>query len=101
MIFQYVRKTLTTLFFFSGTLMMITTAQGAVREYWIAAEKMPWNYAPSGLLELRFGTVDGCNAKPVWQRRNRKEERIQDESRSAKGSRAKLRLCDCGNRRSE
>ncbi len=61
MIFQYVRKTLTTLFFFLSILMTITTAQGAVREYWIAAEKMPWNYAPSG--KNLIHEEDGLN---VW-----------------------------------
>ena len=25
-----------------------SSAQAAVREYWVAAEKVDWNYAPSG-----------------------------------------------------
>ncbi|CAA9892502.1 hypothetical protein METHB2_70109 [Candidatus Methylobacter favarea] len=27
---------------------VLSPAQSAVREYWITAEKIPWNYAPSG-----------------------------------------------------
>ena len=28
-------------------------AQAAVREYWIAAEKTPWDYAPSGRNQIK------------------------------------------------
>lgn len=36
-------------------------AQAAVREYWVAAEKMPWNYAPSGRNQIKPGSGLG-----VW-----------------------------------
>ncbi|MCP5245860.1 MAG: multicopper oxidase domain-containing protein [Burkholderiales bacterium] len=37
------------------------SSQAAIREYWIAAEKMPWNYAPSG--KNQIAEKDGLD---VW-----------------------------------
>lgn len=44
------RFTFYTLLTFIGLTMSLWTvsAEGAIREYWIAAEKVEWNYAPSG-----------------------------------------------------
>lgn len=43
---QCFRKILT-LLFFSFTILCSLSVQASVREYWIAAEKVTWNYAPS------------------------------------------------------
>lgn len=47
MIFHHVIK-IPAITFFILSVLFALPAQSAVREYWVAAEKMPWNYAPSG-----------------------------------------------------
>ena len=52
--------------FFIMTVFAIATgfsssAQAAVREYWVAAEKAEWNYAPSG--QNQINPEDGLG---VW-----------------------------------
>ena len=42
------RFTFYTLLTFIGMSLWPVSAEGAIREYWIAAEKVEWNYAPSG-----------------------------------------------------
>ena len=43
--------------FFWFSMIASVSSQAAVREYWIAAEKMPWNYAPTGknLIDTKTG----------------------------------------------
>ncbi len=41
-------KKIFSLFIFFLTFVLSNSASAAVREYWIAAEKVSWNYAPSG-----------------------------------------------------
>jgi len=45
--FHHVKK-IPAITFFILSILSSLPAQAAVREYWIAAEKTPWNYAPSG-----------------------------------------------------
>lgn len=49
MIFGYANRTVATMgFVMACWIWSPAQAQAAVREYWITAEKTPWNYAPSG-----------------------------------------------------
>ena len=47
MVPQYVKETSAIIFFILGIISSLP-AQAVVREYWVAAEKTAWNYAPSG-----------------------------------------------------
>ncbi|MBP6059017.1 MAG: multicopper oxidase domain-containing protein [Nitrosomonas sp.] len=47
MVSQYVKEIFAIIFFILGILSSLPV-QAVVREYWVAAEKTSWNYAPSG-----------------------------------------------------